>query len=319
MIKEYPLVSFLVITYGITWLSLVPLLVTGIAESEILLTLGLFGPALGAYIVTRVSHPEPKDARDMRFWWVFGGVWIVGTGIWSLESHIRSGIPLITAMIILGIPTLLLAWMCANAWNRRPSIRRYFKDLIAPKGHWSIYAFCVLYFPLSHYVFTFLDGSEHHLWPRDQTGIAYVGLWVLVSLKILLFTGGVNEETGWRGFLLKGLLEKFHPVIATLMVWGIWAVWHFPYELGPTSNMTLYEVGEKWLWMLPPTALFTWAFMRTGGSILVCALLHASMNATSEFIPITLEAKVLTGVVAIGLFAELQFRATTRNLSPDKW
>ena len=62
MIRKYPLVSFLVITYGITWLSLVPLLVTGIAETEILLTLGLFGPALGAYIVTRISHPEPKDA-----------------------------------------------------------------------------------------------------------------------------------------------------------------------------------------------------------------------------------------------------------------
>jgi len=77
--------------------------------------------------------------------------------------------------------------------------------------------------------------------------------------------------------------------------------------------MTIYEVGEKWLWMLPPTALFTWAFVRTGGSILVCALLHMSMNVTSEFIPITFEAKVLTILVAIFLFIELKFRIKESN------
>jgi len=71
--------------------------------------------------------------------------------------------------------------------------------------------------------------------------------------------------------------------------------------------MTIYEVIEKWFWMLPPTAIFTWAFVRTGGSILVCALLHMSMNVTSEFIPITLEAKVFTVVVVIGLFIDLIF------------
>lgn len=68
MIKKYPLLSFIVITYGITWLSLVFLLITGIEETEILLTIGLFGPALGAYIVTRLSNPEQKETRDMRFW-----------------------------------------------------------------------------------------------------------------------------------------------------------------------------------------------------------------------------------------------------------
>ena len=313
MIKKYPLLSFIVITYGITWLSLVPLLITGIEETEILLTIGLFGPALGAYIVTRLGNPEQKETRDMRFWWVFGGVLIVGTLVWSFESHIRSGIPIITALAIMWIPTLLLAWMCANAWNRRPSIRMFFRDLIFPKGPWWIFVFCLLYFPVSHYMFTFIVGSKHNLWPKDQTGIAYVGLWLLVSIKILFFTGGVNEETGWRGFLLKGILEKFNPIIATLIVWVIWAVWHFPYELGPTSNMTIYEVGEKWLWMLPPTALFTWAFVRTGGSILVCALLHMSMNVTSEFIPITFEAKVLTILVAIFLFIELKFRIKESN------
>ena len=308
MIKKYPLISFVIFSYGITWLSIVPLLATGIKEMEILLTIGLFGPALSAYIVTRVSNPtEQKESRNRKFWFYFFVIWIMGTLVWSLDTNIRSQVPISTALAIFWIPSLLLAWMCANAWNRRPSIKIFFRDLVFPKGSWWIFVFCILYFPVSHYLFTFISGNETNLWPKDQTGISYLALWLLVSVKIFFFTGGVNEETGWRGFLLKGVLEKFNPLTATLIVWVIWAVWHFPMELGPTSDMTIYAVGEKWLWMLPPTALLTWAFARTGGSILVCVLLHMSMNVTSEFIPITFEAKMFTIVVAIILFIELKF------------
>jgi CAAX protease family protein len=307
-ISKYPLTSFVIVTYGITWLSLVPLFVTGIEETEIILLFGLFGPALSAYIVTRVCNPEQKGARNPQFWWVFVSMWVVGTLIWSFESYLRSQIPILIALSVMSVPSLLLAWMCANNWNRRPSIRIFFRDLVIPKGPWWVFAFCILYFPISHYCFTYIAGSEQNLWQKNQTGIAYIGLWFLVSAKILLFTGGVNEEIGWRGFLLKGILEKHNPVVGTLIIWIIWAIWHFPLELGPTSNMSLYEVIEKWLWMLPPTAIFTWAFIRTGGSILVCALLHTSMNVTSYFIPITTEAKMFTIVVIILLFIELKFQ-----------
>lgn len=307
MIKKYPLISFVTLAYGITWLSVLPLIVTGIRDTEILGLLGLFGPVLSAYIVTRSVRPGQDVDRDPRFRWIFLGVLITGTLVFALDAHLRSGTPLIIALIVLLLPSLLLAWMAANAWSRRPAVREFSRSLVHPTGPWWVFVFALLYFPVSHYLATFVAAeNEYNLWPKDQSGVAYVGLWVLVFLKILLFTGGVNEEPGWRGFLLRGLLGKFNPVIATAVIWAIWAVWHIPIEMGPLSNMTIYDVAEKWLWMVAPTALLTWVFIRSGGSILACVLLHTSMNVTSEFIPITFEAKMLTIVVVVGLFIEIK-------------
>lgn len=306
MLKRYPLISFVVLAYGMTWLSVLPLLVSGIRDTEILLLFGLFGPVLSAYVVTRASHPLPLLVRDSRFWWVFLGVFVTGTLVYALDSHVRSGTPLAVGLLVFPFPALILAGMVASAWSRRPAIRDFFSGLVRPTGPWWVYAFVLLYFPVSHYLATFVSTEELSLWPKAQTGLAYLGLWLLVFLKIFLFTGGVNEEPGWRGFLLRGLLLKFNPVIATLLIWMIWAVWHMPIELGPLSGMTVNEVVVKWLWMLAPTALLTWAFIRSGGSILACVLLHTTMNVTSEFIPITLPAQLLTIVIALGLFVELQ-------------
>ncbi len=306
MIKKYPLISFVTLAYGITWLSTLPLIISGIQETEILVLFGLFGPVLSAYFVTRSINPGPSVDRDPRFWWVFLGVLITGTLVYTFDTHLRSGTPIVVALIVFPFPSLLLAWMVASAWSSRPAIRDFFSSLVRPTGPWWVYAFVLLYFPVSHYLATFMSEEEYNLWPKDQAGLAYLGLWVLVFLKIFLFTGGVNEESGWRGFLLRGLLEKFNPVIATFVIWIIWAVWHLPIELGPLSNMTVNEVAVKWLWMFAPTALLTWAYIRSGGSILACVLLHTSMNVTSEFIPITLPAQLLTIVIAIGLFIELQ-------------
>ena len=313
-IKKYPLISFVTIAYGITWLSALPLAVSGISDTEILVLFGLFGPVLSAYIVTRAIHPAPLIDRDPWFWWVFLGVFVTGTLIYTLDAHLRNGTPIVVALIVFPFPSLLLAWMVASAWSRRPAIRDFFSSLVHPTGPWWVYAFVLLYFPVSHYLATFVLEEEYGLWPKDQAGPAYLGLWVIVFLKIFLFRGGVNEESGWRGFLLRGLLEKFNPILATFVIWIIWAVWHLPIELGPLSNMTINDVAVKWLWMIAPTALLTWAYIRSGGSILVCALLHTTMNVTSEFIPITLPAQLVTIVVAVGLFIEMQ---GWRRLSPN--
>jgi len=220
MIKKYPLISFTVFAYGITWLSMLPLIATGIKETEFLLSIGLFGPALSAYIVTRVNNSaEKRERKNKSFWWFFFGTLILGTLVWSFESNLRLQMPISTALALFWIPSLILAWMIANTWNRRPSIKMFFRDLLFPKGPPWVFVFCLLYFPVSHYLFTYIAGTEHNLWPKAQTGFAYVGIWLLVSIKILFFTGGVNEETGWRGFLLKGVLDKFNPIVATFIVW----------------------------------------------------------------------------------------------------
>ncbi len=44
---------------------------------------------------------------------------------------------------------------------------------------------------------------------------------------ILLFIG-LGEEPGWRGFALPQLQTKHSPIIASLILAPIWAIWHLP-------------------------------------------------------------------------------------------
>src|SRR5436853_3299362 len=88
---------------------------------------------------------------------------------------------------------------------------------------------------------------------------------VLLIFLIMVVRGGpVNEELGWRGYLLPHLLQRHNPFWATLVLTPIWTAWHGPLWLMrgvPHSH---------WPWiyfamMVAPIAfLFTWFYLRTG-------------------------------------------------------
>ena len=47
-------------------------------------------------------------------------------------------------------------------------------------------------------------------------------------ILLVLFFLVIGEEIGWRGFLLRGLLQQRSPLVATLIVAVVWALWHSP-------------------------------------------------------------------------------------------
>jgi membrane protease YdiL (CAAX protease family) len=54
---------------------------------------------------------------------------------------------------------------------------------------------------------------------------------VIVEFGYAFFVGGgVSEEPGWRGFLLPRLQDRFSPLVASLLVWFPWALWHAPLD-----------------------------------------------------------------------------------------
>ncbi len=93
-------------------------------------------------------------------------------------------------------------------------------------------------------------------------------------LFILLFVG-LGEEPGWRGFALPQLQTKYSPLMASLILASVWAVWHLPLF---GNEFPLPIVPAFVLSLLGGTFMLTWVFNGTKGSVLLPMLFHATLN-----------------------------------------
>ena len=95
------------------------------------------------------------------------------------------------------------------------------------------------------------------------------------ALFLWIFTYGIGEEVGWRGFALPRLQAKMSALNATLVLGVLWALWHLP------IFFYLFEpaIALGWFFGLMCGAiLFTWMYNSTDGSLLAVALWHGSFN-----------------------------------------
>jgi membrane protease YdiL (CAAX protease family) len=97
-------------------------------------------------------------------------------------------------------------------------------------------------------------------------------------LPTALLSGG-NEEPGWRGFALSALLERFYPVISSLILGVIHALWHLPL-------MDHYDTTIGWYLfnLIPLTFIFNWFYI-TRYAVIPVMLLHAGVNVIGSFLP----------------------------------
>lgn len=110
----------------------------------------------------------------------------------------------------------------------------------------------------------------------------YGWAWVAQIMLTQLVIAGLGEEFGWRGFALQRLQYVTTPFMATLTIAGFHFLWHAPtYWLG----QGMHNVPAIWaaFFLLPWTILFTWAYNRSNGSILVSVFFHATMGATLSY------------------------------------
>ena len=119
------------------------------------------------------------------------------------------------------------------------------------------------------------DGAE----VRDvglQAALRAFGVQLLLAV---LLGGGLAEEVGWRGFMLPQLCRRSSPLAATLFVSIAWFSWHVPAYVflnkGAADPILPFAVI-----VFPLSIVLTWAYLRSGGSVLLPILLHGSLNAS---------------------------------------
>jgi len=113
---------------------------------------------------------------------------------------------------------------------------------------------------------------------------------VLLGVLILVVGGPLGEEIGWRGHALPALLRTHSPAVASLVVAGMWAVWHLPLFWMPGAAQ---EGSSLWGFVALLTAfsvLTTWLWLRAGRSLLIAIAFHWAINVATYLQPTLLPA-----------------------------
>jgi membrane protease YdiL (CAAX protease family) len=164
--------------------------------------------------------------------------------------------------------------------GRRKLFRRY--------GQWRVglvwYALSILGIPV---VYLIAGSIALGGVPLTELRTHWGSLFSTYLPALLIFPAFITwgEEPGWRGFALTRMQEYYHPLLASVVVSFMHALWHLPVFMLVSGPIALGPFN------LPGFALniavslaiaipLTWIFNHAKGSILIAVLFHASLNAT---------------------------------------
>lgn len=202
----------------------------------------------------------------------------------------RLGLPFLLG----GLAPALLAFAALAGPDERGARRRLLRRLFTPIGlrwvHWA-----ALLLPAAVAGSIMLVAWLSEAFPVPE--IHGPGAGLLAPLVILLF-GPLPEEIAWRGFALERLLGSVDGLRASLILAGVWMLWHLPLFLIPGTYQAELGLGTPafalFMAMLVPNAIvLTALYCSTRGSVLAAVLMHASINLAGECVDLGLEAGLL--------------------------
>jgi membrane protease YdiL (CAAX protease family) len=265
------------------------------------------------------------------------GVWIPyllsrdGFGLLRFESpisHTLSGYlfsfgPLVSALIVTGVI------------DGGAGIRRLLLKMVLWRVSIWWYLFVFFGFPLLELLGTVLvPGNMASFQPMAPLPMlfSYIPFFIYPAM---LVGGPLGEEPGWRGFALPRLQVRYGPLLGTLVLSPLWAIWHWPAiwaTIWPQNGINFFPNIVLYLLFLTFWAvIMTWLFNNTRGSILIAILAHASVDAFPNAILGPLfPATVVLGaggayrgyfglIVGLGLAALVLIAVTRGRLGYDRY
>lgn len=93
------------------------------------------------------------------------------------------------------------------------------------------------------------------------------------------------EEIGWRGFLLPTLQKRYTAIQVSLIIGFVWGLWHLPVylALNPYGDKTIVYFLVMLIGCFPLSILQTWLYNSTKGCLLICILLHNTINSSAAY------------------------------------
>ena len=161
----------------------------------------------------------------------------------------------------------------------RPGIRALGRQMIKWRVNWRWYALAIL-LPI---VTAVLASVIAVALGADTPTAGQLAAWVEIPINFVIFLliplTGPWEEPGFRGFALNRLTETRSVLMAALVIGAIHVFWHTPLFLKgsiPASDV---------VWIVAASIVFAFLVIRSGGSVLLAMLMHATNNVvTGEYV-----------------------------------
>lgn len=174
----------------------------------------------------------------------------------------------------------VLGVLVATVANQgRRGLAAWLRSLVRPRAGVAWYL-AVLAGPGLVMVFASFAGSrlDPTLPPFALGSGVMLGVLQVLGVYLLLNT----EEFAWRGYVLPRLQARFAPLQANLLLALVWGVFHSPYFMMKGGHPGGYGVLAFAVMVVAIGLVMGAVFNATRGSVLVCHLLHQSLNAWGE-------------------------------------
>jgi membrane protease YdiL (CAAX protease family) len=302
-VARHPMVAFITLAYAISWIAWLLSYRIDLGVVNGFGIIGSTGPALAAMIVSALLRPEPSGVPAGKRWRLFGIISILALAVMAVRrlwitaewltvaGKVTTTIafPTPVAFLVDVLAAAVVAFLLSGVLSPRQGVRDLLHSLDprCQPVRWYWWAIAVGLYPVIIALGNAISAGLGLPEPAPKaTGPWYwLALDVLLTYVLLLFGGGGLEEPGWRGFALPLLQKRYSPLRSSLILAVIWAFWHWPlfwfedWQVGP-----LGVVYYLLLVVAPLAILFTAVFNRTGGSLPIAILLHASINITPIFL-----------------------------------
>ena len=261
------------------------------------------------------------------FSWIVWSPWVLsedGAGLLPFSSPLLAGF-LVPLGILLG-PTLS-GFIMAGATEGRAGIRRLLRRIVLWRVGLRWYLFALLGVPMVMALGTLIvpGGLASVL----GLGPGYVPGYLASFVLITILGGPLFEEPGWRGFALPRLQPLHGPLVGTLILGVLWALWHLPEFLVPawaasSGGSGFIDIVKFVVIAVGFAIVTTWVFNNTKGSVFMAILVHASIDAFSAplgalFSPSKVANGILVsfGVLAVVLVAITRGRLGYQHYHPE--
>lgn len=232
------------------------------------------------------SHPlRPFFRLAFGITWGVGALGLLfGWAGWSGAMTIGS--PLV---FIAGYGPSIAGLVCTAWFEGWPGVRQLLAAAVPQKQSLVWYPAVLIGYPAVGLFFCQLLSVE------PTIDIPWRTLGVLLGVTLLLDTGPLGEEFGWRGFALQRLLTSWRPITAGMTIGVAWAVWHVPTFFIPSLPQSQLSLPLFLVSTVSLSIAMTGLYVRTGGRLDLMILVHLVGNFWASLLPFT--TVVATNVV----------------------